>query len=150
MILNKYLVALLQVLLLFVAALQAALTDGLITPTEYWQLAGLFVGAVVTYYARILEKGWAAGLKVAGAVLGALIAAVIPFLTSGWTPEAAAIVALAVINALATQFGVDMRVDSAKEVLADQDLDTRAITEVDPTAAVVAEQTVTPSAPPLF
>lgn len=139
MVLNKYMVALLQVLLLFVAALQAALTDGLITPTEYWQLAGLFVGAVVTYYARILEQGWAAALKVGGAVLGALIAAVIPFLTSGWTPEAAAIVALAVINALATQFGVDMRVDSSKEILADPAQSDVKVTEVDPTATAAAE-----------
>lgn len=139
MVLNKYLVALLQVLLLFVAALQAALTDGLITPTEYWQLAGLFVGAVVTYYARILDKGWAAGLKVMGAVLGALIAAVIPFLTSGWTPEAAAIVALAVINALATQFGVDMRVDAGKEVLADPGQSNQIVTAVDPSIVPVAE-----------
>ncbi|UAJ16131.1 membrane protein [Microbacterium phage RikSengupta] len=138
MILNKYAVALLQVLLLFVAALQAALTDGLITPTEYWQLAGLFVGAVVTYYARILDAGWAGALKVAGAVLGALIAAVIPFLTTGWTSEAIAIVALAVINALATQFGVDMRVDSAKEIIAKNGHVTDAIVEVDPKAAVSA------------
>ena len=139
MILNKYLVALLQVLLLFVAALQASLTDGLITPTEYWQLAGLFVGAVVTYYAKILDAGWAGALKVAGAVLGALIAAVIPFLTTGWTPESITIVVLAVINALATQFGVDMRVDSAKQVLADTRVDDVAITEVDPRSVAAAE-----------
>lgn len=142
MILNKYLVALLQVLLLFVAALQAALTDGLITPTEYWQLAGLFVGAIVTYYARILDSGWAAGLKVAGAVLGALIAAVIPFLTTGWSPEAIAIIALAVINALATQFGVDMRVDSSKEIILDPGKSNLAIAEVDPKAAAAAEATM--------
>lgn len=138
MVLNKYLVALLQVLLLFVAALQASLTDGSLSVTEAWQLAGLFVGAVVTYYAKILDQGWSAALKVGGAVLGALIAAVIPFLTSGWTAEAVAIVALAVINALATQFGVDMRVDSAKEVVADPaQYDNKAL-EVDPSALAAA------------
>ena len=142
MILNKYAVALLQVLLLFVAALQAALTDGLITPTEYWQLAGLFVGAVVTYYVRILDSGWAGALKVAGAVLGALIAAVIPFLTTGWTPESVAIVALAVINALATQFGVDMRVDSSKEIILDPSKSNLAVSEVDPKAAAAAESSM--------
>ncbi|AVR56903.1 membrane protein [Microbacterium phage Triscuit] len=142
MVLNKYLVALLQVLLLFVAALQAALTDGQFTLTEGWQLAGLFVGAVVTYYMKVLDAGWAAALKVGGAVLGAFIAAVIPFLTGGWTPESIAIVALAVINALATQFGVDMRVDSGKEVLADPTQSDAKVAAVDPGIVTVAAQTL--------
>ncbi|MEG2887208.1 MAG: hypothetical protein RR853_08795, partial [Aurantimicrobium sp.] len=105
MILNKYAVALLQVLLLFVAALQAALTDGEMSLTESFQLAGLLVGAIVTYFTKVLTTGWAARLKVGGALIGAVIAAIVPFLTSGWTAEAAAIVVLAGINALATQFG---------------------------------------------
>lgn len=142
MVLNKYLVALLQVLLLFVAALQAALTDGQLTITEGWQLAGLFVGAVVTYYAKILETGWAGALKVSGAILGAFIAAVIPFLTTGWTAESVAIVALAVINALATQFGVDMRIDSTKQVLADPNQADNVVMTVDPAAVPVAANTL--------
>lgn len=145
MVLNKYLVALLQVLLLFVAALQAALTDGQFTLTEAFQLAGLFVGAVVTYYMKVLSTGWAARLKVGGAVLGAVIAAVIPFLTGGWTAESIAIVALAGINALATQFGVDMRVDSTAEVLADPGQSNAAILQVDPAAVAIVDATTPPA-----
>jgi drug/metabolite transporter (DMT)-like permease len=145
MVLNKYLVALLQVLLLFLAALQAAVTDGELTVTEAWQLAGLFVGAVVTYYAKILDTGWAAMLKVSGAAIGALIAAAIPFLTTGWDASAVAIVAFGVINALATQFGVDIRVDSTAEVLADPGQSNAAILQVDPAAVAIVDATTPPA-----
>lgn len=137
MILNKYIVALLQVLLLFVAAFQAALTGG-IEPVEAWQLAGLLIGAIVTYYVPVLATKWAAALKVFGAILGAAIAAIVPLVGGVWGASAVTIVVLAIINALATQFGVDIRLDSAKQALASPEVSTAAAVAVDPqgTAAV--------------
>lgn len=142
MTLNKYMVGLLQVVLISVTALQAALADG-VTATEAWQLAALIVGAVVSVFVPLLEKGWAGALKVGGAVLGALLAAIVPFATGGWSAEALVIVALAGLNALATQLGVSIRVDSAKEKVAAQPEYTvsepRPIDVVDPAAVVIAQ-----------
>lgn len=138
MVVNKYLAGLLAVAVVFLTAFQAALSEG-ITATEAWQLAGLFVGAFVTTFVPILEKGWAAGLKVAGAVLGAAIAALVPLVSSEWNASTITIVVLAVINTLAVQLGVNVRVDSARQVLADTTQSDQAIFAVDPKAVGAAE-----------
>lgn len=139
MILNKYMVGLLQVLIISVTALQAAIADGL-TETEVWQLSGLVVGAIVSVYVPLTKGAWAGALKVGGALAGALIAAVVPFLMEGWTPAAAVIVTLAVLNALATQIGVNVRVDGAREGLADPSVSNQSVIAVDPDAARIAER----------
>ncbi|QIN93849.1 membrane protein [Microbacterium phage Alakazam] len=140
MVINKYLAGLLTVAVLFITAFQAAVQDG-ITVTEAWQLAGMFVGAIVTTFVPITPGKWAASLKVLGAVIGAGIAAVIPFLTTGWDASAITIVVLAVVNTLAVQLGVNVRVDSARAALADPAKSDNAILQVDPKAAVAAETT---------
>lgn len=116
MILSKFLVAFIQLAVLVVAALQAALIDGL-TEVEVYQLAGLLVGGIVTYFAPLLQNGWAAALKVIGAVLGAVIAAIIPLLAGEWTASSVLIVVLAGLNTLAVQIGVDVRVQSAVKAI---------------------------------
>lgn len=138
MVLNKYLAGLLTVLVVGLTAFQAAVVDGF-TMTEGWQLAGLLVGVLVTIYVPILETKWAAGLKVAGAVLGAVIAAVVPFLTGGWNTSAVVIVILAAVNTLAVQLGVNVRIDSAREVIADPEQSNAAITAIDPKAVVAQD-----------
>lgn len=117
MIASKYLAGFLQLVTLLMTALLAALVDGL-TIEEIWQLGGVGVGAIVTIWVPLLEGRWAAGLKVGGAVLGAVIAAVIPTLTETWSASTGIIVFLAGVNALATQLGVNVRVDTARKELA--------------------------------
>lgn len=136
MIPSKYLAGFIQVITLLMTSLLAALADGL-DYTEVWQIAGVLVGAVVTFFVPLLEGRWAAALKVGGAVLGAIIAAVIPLLANEWTASSAIIVLLAAVNALATQLGVDVRVDAAKEALAKHVYE-EPIAASDPRAAVVA------------
>lgn len=140
MVINKYLAGLLTVAVLFITAFQAAVQDG-ITLTEAWQLAGMFVGAVVTTFVPITPGKWAASLKVLGAVIGAGIAALIPFLTTGWDASSITIVVLAVVNTLAVQLGVNVRVDSARAALADPNKPDAPVLQVDPKAAVAAEAT---------
>jgi hypothetical protein len=137
MVINKYLAGLLTVAVVFLTAFQAALADGL-SVVEAWQLAGLFVGAFVTTFVPILEKGWAAMLKVAGAVLGAAITAIVPLVMSEWNASTITIVVLAVINALAVQLGVNVRVDSARSVIADPTKSMAAIEALDPKAVAAA------------
>ncbi|QKN87787.1 membrane protein [Microbacterium phage Nebulous] len=140
MVINKYLAGLLTVAVLFITAFQAAVQDG-ITVTEAWQLAGMFVGAIVTTFVPITPGKWAASLKVLGAVIGAGIAALIPFLTTGWDASAITIVVLAVVNTLAVQLGVNVRVDYARAALADPNKSDAPVLQVDPKAAVAAEAT---------
>lgn len=137
MVVNKYLVGFIQLALIALTALQTAVAAGW-NATAAWQFAGLVVGAVVTVFVPLLKGGWAGGLKVGGAVLGALIAALVPFVTAGWTPNAVIIVVLAAVNALATQLGVYVRVDSAKEALASAAVPDRVPLSVDPDAARLA------------
>ena len=140
MIASKYLAGFIQLITLLMTALLAALVDGL-TIEEIWQLAGVGVGAVVTIYVPLLQGAWAAGLKVGGAVLGAVIAAVIPLLAGTWDLSSALIVLLAGLNVLATQLGVDVRVDSARKEYARPDLPNAVIETVDaPAAAVILSE----------
>lgn len=141
MIVSKYLTGLIQVLFLLMTALLAAMEDGVDT-VEVWQLAGVLVGAVVTVWVPLLEGAWAAGLKVGGAVAGAAIAAIVPLVMSEWTASAAIIVVIAIINALATQLGVSIRVDAAKNAIADSQVSARAAEAVDPYAAAIADRSV--------
>lgn len=136
MTLNKYAVALLQLLIVTVTALQASVADGL-TETEVWQLAGLVVGAFASVFVPLLERGWAGALKVGAAVGGAGIAAIVPFVTDGWTPSAAIVVVLAVLNTLATQIGVNIRVDAARASLLDTRIPNQVIVDTDPAAVGV-------------
>ncbi|AWN07751.1 membrane protein [Microbacterium phage Hendrix] len=137
MIINKYLAGLLTVLVVAVTAFQAALSDGF-TTTEAWQLSGLVLGAFVTVFVPLLQGKWAAGLKVGGAVLGAAIAAIVPFATGGWDASAVTIVVLAILNTLTTQMGVDVRIDSAKQALADPSVSIEVPHNVDPVAMKIA------------
>lgn len=117
MILSKFLVAIIQIAVLVLAALQAALSNGL-TVVESLQIVGIGIGAVVTYVVPLLATGWAAAFKVAGAVLGAVIAAAIPLAAGEWNASTLLIVVLAGLNALATQVGVDVRVQAAIKAIA--------------------------------
>lgn len=139
MIINKYVAGLLTVLVVGITAFQAALSDGF-TETEAWQLSGLVLGAFVTVFVPLLQKSWAAGLKVGGAVIGAVIAAIVPFVTGGWDASAITIVVLAALNTLSTQLGVSMRIDSAKEALADPQQSDKTIYRLDPVAASIASR----------
>ncbi|QNJ55972.1 membrane protein [Microbacterium phage Rasputia] len=136
MVINKYLAGLLTVLVVALTAFQAALSDGF-TLTEGWQIAGLVVAAFVTVFVKLVDSNWAAMLKVSGSVLGAAIAAIVPFLTGGWDASAVTIVVLAVLNTLVTQLGVDIRLDSIKSVLEDPQKSNQLAFAVDPAAAAI-------------
>lgn len=145
---SKYTTAIFTIILTVVAAFQAAIVGGL-TLVETLQLLALGVGAVVTYYAPLLEGRWAAGLKVFGAVIGAVLIAAIDVISSAvagtnpWNVETITLIFFAGINALAAQYGVDRRVDSAKAGLTDPKVPNAEVYAVDPPASNVALKTVT-------
>lgn len=116
-VLNKYATAILQFVLVLVVALQAALSGGL-DLVEVWQLAALTVANIGTYFVPLLKSGWIGLGKTAVAVLGAAVTAIIPLVYGVWTAETFIIVVLAALNALASEAGVAIRLDSVREQLA--------------------------------
>lgn len=142
MILNKWAIALLQVLFLALTALTAMRADG-VTHVEVWQFVALVVGAGFTAALKLIENGWHAGLKVAAALVAAFFAAVIPLLTNAWTVDSTIVVVLAIVNAALIQFGVDARIDSAKSILLDPTKSNNVIVGVDPVAAKIAAASIT-------
>lgn len=141
MTLNKYTVAILQLVILMIAALQAALAEGL-SVIEVWQLVGLFIANVGVYIVKVLPSGWAAALKVGVAVAGAIVTAVIPLVNGYWNAEAFIIVLLAAVSAFAAQFGVDVRVDTQKDAIVSPVQSTEAAQQVDPQGFAAAEHSL--------
>jgi len=117
--LKKYAAALLPALVILLGALQLAIADGLIDETEGGQLIALVAGLVLTYVLPIVENArWKGALKTGAAIAAAAAALVIPLIT-GFTLEGLLIFAIAVISALATDIGVELRTDPAGRHAAD-------------------------------
>jgi len=109
MVLQKYAAALLSIAIVVLTAF-VAIPQNDLTPTALAQLGILGLGSVVTYLVPLLDKAWAGALKTGAAVIAAILAAVIPFLTTGEiTMAQIAIVILAGLNALAVEVGVQIR-----------------------------------------
>ncbi len=142
MVLNKWAIALLQVLFLALTALTAMRVGG-VTTVEIWTFVALVVGSIFTVVLKLVVGGWHAGLKVAAALVAAFFAAVIPLLANAWTVDSTIVVILALVNAGLVQFGVDARIDGAKSVLLDPTKSNNVITGVDPAAAKIAAKIIT-------
>lgn len=114
MVVNKYLAALLSIGIVVLTAF-VAIPEGERNPATIGQLAILALGAIVTYLVPLLESRWAGALKTGAAVAAALIAAIIPFWAEGAiTAIQVAVVALAALNALAVEVGVQVRKDDLR------------------------------------
>lgn len=121
MLTNKYAAAIIGIVFTVLTAF-VALPESQRDPATLIGLVLVGLGAFGTYLLPLLKGGWAAALKVAAAVLAAVLSAVVPFVVTGTvTPTQWVIVALAAVNALAVQLGVDLRQDSRKARHAIQD-----------------------------
>lgn len=142
-VLNKYATALLQFVLVLVLAVQASMSEGIST-VEAWQLGAVAIANVGTYFVPLLSSGWIGAGKTGVAILGAIVAAIIPLVNNAWTAETITIVILAGLNALAAQAGVGIRVDSSKAQLAAPEVaDVVPVTvDVDAVKAAVPDATV--------
>lgn len=117
-VIQKYAAALLPFLLFVVGAIQAVLPGG-IALDEAWQLAALVAGAIATFFVPLVDGAWSGILKVGAALVAALATAIIPFVIPGgvWDGTALLVVVIAVLNALATQLGVSIRLDATKAAI---------------------------------
>ena len=106
---QKYGAALVSIALAAVVFLQSAFADDL-DAAEVAQLVAIVAGAVITFLVPLLSGPWAGGLKTGAAIAAAAAAAIAPFLLTGTiTPEQWMVVALAVLNALGVEVGVQAR-----------------------------------------
>ena len=120
MALNKYLAALLTLAITVLTAAVAIPEEAWHDAATIWQFAGLVVSTIVTIFLPLSRGSWAAALKVIGSLVAAAVANVIAFLTSGgdWGFTQWLLIGLAILNALAAEIGVNVRLDSAKQALA--------------------------------
>ncbi len=142
MIPSKYAVVVVQIITIIVTSMLAALQDDILSTVEAWQIAGIGVGSISAYLVPLLKNVWAAALKFSAAVAGAALAAVPPIVDtanggSGWTGTAVLIVILAGLNAALTAWGVTVRLDAAKEAIADPRQANATIIASDPQAVRV-------------
>ncbi|MFN4000858.1 hypothetical protein [Microcella sp.] len=108
--LRKYAAALLPAIIILLGALQTALADNVIDQVEAGQLLALVAGVITSYLVPLSAGRWAGLLKTGAAVLAAVATLLIPLLV-GFTWQALIIVALAALQAIATEIGVNVRVE---------------------------------------
>lgn len=107
-VLKRYAAALLPAAVILFGAVQVAIADETVTETEAGQLLALVAGLIVTFFVPLLSGPWAGVLKTGAAILAAIATLVIPLVT-GFTWESFLVVAIAALNALMTQIGVEAR-----------------------------------------
>jgi len=110
--LQRYAAVLLPFFVLTVGATDTVLKHpGDLTVTVPFAI--LVLGAIGTYVAKLLDAKWQGGLKTGIAIATTILSAVLPFILPGGFDPAVSVpvIIVAVLNALATQLGVAIRVD---------------------------------------
>lgn len=138
MVVNKYLAGLLTLLTSLLAALVAIPQAQWAEPEVIWQFVALVVSSGTAIFLPLVTGPWAAGLKVGSAVILAGVGAILPLLGGEWGATQWVLLAVAVLNALAIQLGVDIRVDSAKKIIIDPTVNSAIGKDIDPKATQVA------------
>lgn len=111
-IFQKYAAALLPFFILVIGASQTVLKEGPVDWVAILTFAILVLGAVVTFIVKLLPSAtWQGALKTGIAILTTILSALLPFvLPGGFDPSVnVPIIIVAVLNALATEFGVQIR-----------------------------------------
>jgi hypothetical protein len=100
------------ILFLSVAATPlSALLVGPFSWTAVWQYAALVLAAIGSYLVPLLPKGWQGFGKTGVAILGAVVAAIIPVWTNTWDRATILVLVMAVVQAIGTELGVQIRTD---------------------------------------
>lgn len=109
-IFQRFAAALLPFFILVIGASQTVLKD----PIDWNAIivfAVLVLGAIVTYILPLVDKKWQGALKTGVAILTVILSALLPFvLPGGFDPSVnVPVIIVAVLNAIATEFGVAIR-----------------------------------------
>ena len=142
----KFAPALLNLAIIILIALKSLTLD--VGSLE--QFALLLIGAVVTFIAPLLpDAKWQGRLKTGAAILTAVLVALVPFASQGWSLSKDQIitVALAALAALAVELGVQIRSNTPFPVLVTPSSSVNASGPVNVVGIVTVPPTVTPAAP---
>lgn len=133
-LLQKYSAALIQFLIVLGGAFQIMLPQ--ITADEAWQLVAIAAGAVATFFLPLSQGPWKAALKTSASVLAAIAVTIIPFVVPGGDFNGASlvIVVLAALNAVASELGVNLRLDGVRTALANPAVPNATVIASDPSA----------------
>jgi glucan phosphoethanolaminetransferase (alkaline phosphatase superfamily) len=110
---SKYAAALLPFAIIIVGALQTVIDD----PTNWSVIVAfalLVLGTFVAYVLKLVPGKWQGRLKTGAQIVTVVLTAAVPFiLPTGFDPEAnITIIVVAILNAIATEFGVQIRKDA--------------------------------------
>jgi len=109
---SKYAAALLPFFVLVVGASQTVLHAGFNLQVDI-PFAIIVLGAILSFIVPLINKAWQGGLKTGIALATTVLSAVLPFVLPGTVHLSASlpVVIVAVLNALATELGVYIRVN---------------------------------------
>jgi hypothetical protein len=110
-LIQKYGAALLPALATLLTTFQLFRQDGVIDETERGQFLILIAGLIVTYAVPLVKGRWAGALKTGAQLVAAVGMLVFPLISGGFETDALIVFALALVNALLTEIGVQARTD---------------------------------------
>ncbi len=136
---SKFRAGLLSFVLVLAASAQATFAGDGWTAVTGWQFVGVALAAAATYIFPLTQGPWPAALKTLGAVAGAVVAAIPPVIDTanggaGWNGETIMLVALAGLNALASEWGVSQRLAATKAAVVSEEIPDAEIVALDPAA----------------
>ena len=109
-------------------------------PAVVWQFGGLILSTILVIFLPLAKGAWAGALKIIGALGAALVANVLAFFAGGgeWGFYQWLLLGLAVLQAVAAELGVNVRVDQAKQQIESPEISSAPVEAVDPKAVEVA------------
>lgn len=107
---KHYAAALLPFFILVIGASQTVLHAGFNLQVDI-PFAVLVLGAIITFIVQLLPSGWQGALKTGVAIVTTILSALLPFVLPGTVhlSQSVPVVAIAILNAIATEFGVQIR-----------------------------------------
>lgn len=142
MVINKYLAGLLTLAITLLTAFVAVPATAWADPAVVWQFAALVVSSITAIFLPLASGPWAGALKTGSAVVLAGIGALLPLLGGDFGALQWGLLGIAILNALAVELGVGVRIDSAKDIIITPAKETEVVKEVDPSAARIATQRI--------
>lgn len=137
---NQWLAGLLTVAITLLTAIQAMPANAWVDAPSVLQFAALALSTILALVLKLGKGRWPGVFKTGAAVLLAIIGAAMPLVIQGWflTPTQWLILVIAGLNALAIELGVQIRQTSVKQAVADPNIPTAVVKEVDPDGVKVA------------
>jgi hypothetical protein len=137
---NQWLAGLLTLAITLLTAIQVMPEDAWTDAPSVLQFAALAISSILALVLKLGRGRWPGVFKTGAAVALALIGAAMPLVIQGWflTPSQWLLLVIAGLNALAIELGVQVRQTSVKQAVADPNIPTAVVKEIDPDGVRIA------------